>query len=79
MAMIISLQKTLDHKLIFDKREEQFIKHSLNYLVSTSQQQARIDTWTITSFEVEFGEPIGSGGLSVHTFHIVEDLTTGKL
>ena len=79
MAMIISLQKTLDQQLIPDKREEQFIKHSLNYLVSTSQQQAHIDSWTITSFEVEFGEPIGSGGLSVHTFHIIANLTSREI
>ena len=76
MAMMISLQRSLDNKLIPDKREEQFIKHSLNYLVSTSQQQAHIDSWTITSFEVEFGELIGSGGLSVNSLHRVEVLTS---
>ena len=79
MAMMISLQKSLDNKLIPDKREEQLIKHSLNYLVSTSQKQAHIDSWTITSFEVEFGELIGSGGLSVNSFHIVEDLTSREI
>jgi hypothetical protein len=65
MAMMISLQQSLEKKLISDKREERFIKHSLNYLVSTSGQQVHIDSWTITSFDVEFGEQIGSGGLSV--------------
>ena len=79
MAMMISLQKSLDNKSISDKREEQFIKHSLNYLVSTSQQQAHIDSWTITSFEVEFGELIGSGGLSVNSLHMIEDLTSREI
>lgn len=79
MAMIISLQNSLDNRSIPDKREERFIKHSLNYLVSTSQQQAHTDSWTITSFEVEFGELLGSGGLSASSFHTVEDLTSREI
>lgn len=62
MAITIFLQKGLDKNLITNKHEVHFIKHCLHYLVSTSHEKYHIDSWTVTSFEVEFGELIGSGG-----------------
>ncbi|KAF8153325.1 kinase-like domain-containing protein [Crassisporium funariophilum] len=66
MAMMISLQKSLNKHAnsSINARQRQFLSHSLNYLASTSREHAtmQIDGWSITSFEVEFGSVIGSGG-----------------
>lgn len=66
---MVSLQKSLDKQT--DARHRQFLSHSLNYLSSTSGQQVQLDYWTITSFEVEFGIPIGSGGLWVISVSVI--------
>jgi hypothetical protein len=60
--MMISLQKSLN-LLVSDSRLRQFMSHSLNHLALTSAEQMQIYPWTVTSFEVEFGEEIGAGGL----------------
>ena len=79
VAVMISLQQNLQNKSISDKREEKFIRHSLHYLRSTSRQEPRIDWWTISPVDVDFGELLGSGGLSVNTLHMVEDLTSREI
>lgn len=77
MAIMISLERSL--KTVSDKLEERFIKHSLNYLQSTSGLAVQSEFWTITSYEVVFGKLIGSGGLSVITFQMVEHLTSREI
>lgn len=65
MSIMIFLRKGLDKKLISNKHEVHFIEHCYHYLASTCHEKNQIYSWTVTSFEVEFGELIGSGGLSV--------------
>jgi hypothetical protein len=37
--------------------------HTVQYLTTSSGRHAELEDWTITSYEVEFGQEIGSGGL----------------
>ena len=48
-----------------DKEELAFFSQSFRYLMTASGQQVDIDIkpWTISSFEVEFKDVIGAGGL----------------
>lgn len=62
MAMIVSLQRRLDQRSDGD-RERQFFSHVLRYLIITSGLRVELQNWMITSYEVEFGPKIGSGGL----------------
>ena len=64
MAMMVSLQRRLDHHSDGDG-ERQFFSHVLRYLTATSGRQIEMENWMITSYEVEFGPQIGSGGLYV--------------
>jgi hypothetical protein len=64
MAMMVSIQRRLDH-LSDDDREGQFFSHALRYLTTASGHQVEVENWMITSYEVEFGRQIGSGGLCV--------------
>jgi len=64
--MMISLQKSLKEQAnTFNAREKQFLRHSLNYLASTSRERGLFEpeSWSVTSFDVEFGDKIGDGGL----------------
>jgi hypothetical protein len=62
MAMMVSLQRRLQAESIED-REQQFFAHTLRYLTTSSGRQVEMEDWMITSYEVEFGHEIGSGGL----------------
>jgi hypothetical protein len=62
MAMMVSLQRRLDHFSDGD-REQEFFSHALKYLTTASGRQVEMENWMITSYEVEFGPQIGSGGL----------------
>ena len=64
MAMMVSLQRRLDHHVDGDQ-EQKFFSHALQYLTTSSGRQVEIQDWMITSYEVEFGPQIGSGGLYV--------------
>jgi hypothetical protein len=64
MAMMVSLQRRLDHRSD-DNRERQFFSHTLEYLTTASGRQVEMENWMITPYEVEFGPLIGSGGLYV--------------
>ena len=64
VAMIVSLQRRLDLRLDGD-RELQFFSHVLRYLTTTSGIRVELQSWMITSYEVEFGPKIGSGRLCV--------------
>jgi len=61
MAMMVSLQRRLDNFSDGD-RERQFLSHALRYLITASGRQVEMESWMITSYEVEFGRQIGSGG-----------------
>jgi hypothetical protein len=62
MAMMVSLQRRLRAGTDEDA-ERQFFAHSLQYLTASSGRQVELEDWTVTSYEVEFGLEIGSGGL----------------
>jgi hypothetical protein len=62
MAMMVSLQRRLDN-LSDGERERQFFSHALRYLITASGRQVEMENWMITSYEVELGRRIGSGGL----------------
>jgi hypothetical protein len=64
MAMMVSLQRRLDHISDGD-HERQFFSHALRYLVTSSGRQVEMESWMITSYEVELGPRISSGGLYV--------------
>jgi hypothetical protein len=64
MAMMVSLQRRLDNFSDGDQ-ERQFFSHALRYLITASGRQVEMESWMITSYEVEFGRRIGSGGLCV--------------
>ena len=64
MTMIVSLQRRLDNRFNGDQ-ERQFFSHVLRYLTTSSGIQVELQNWMITSYEVEFGPQIGSGGLWV--------------
>jgi hypothetical protein len=67
MAMMVSLQRRLDHRSDGDT-ERQFFSHTLRYLTTSSGSQVEVENWMITPYEVEFGAQIGSGGLFVAFF-----------
>jgi hypothetical protein len=67
MAAMVSLRRRLDNH-IDGERERQFFSHALQYLTTVSGCQVEMQTWMITSLEVEFGPKIGSGGLYVLHF-----------
>jgi hypothetical protein len=63
MAMMASLQRRLEQHSTSD-HERPFYSHSIQCLsVASGGVIVELDRWTITSFEVEFGQKIGSGGL----------------
>jgi hypothetical protein len=64
MAMMVSIQRRLDNLLDGDQ-ERQFLSHTLRYLTTASGCQVEMESWMITSYEVEFGRWIGSGGLCI--------------
>jgi hypothetical protein len=64
MAMMVSLQRRLDHPADGDQ-EREFFSHTLQYLTTTSGRQVEMHNWMITPYEVEFGPLIGDGGLYV--------------
>jgi hypothetical protein len=67
MAMMASLQRRL--KAGTDaEQERRFFAHTLLYLTTSSGQQVELEDWTITSYDVEFGPQVGSGGLYVFRF-----------
>jgi hypothetical protein len=60
MAMMITFHRQLgEHP---PDRERQFFSSSLQRLSTASGTQVQFENWMITSFEVEFGVEIGSGG-----------------
>src|ERR1700683_2833059 len=64
MAMMVSLQRRLQTGSD-GNREQQFFTPTLQYLTTSSGCQVEMEEWMITSYEVEFGKQIGSGGLYV--------------
>jgi hypothetical protein len=65
VAMMVSLQRRLQTGSDED-RERQFFTCALEHLTTASGRHVEIEEWMITSYEVEFGDEIGSGGLYVY-------------
>lgn len=63
--MIVSLQRKLGQQSTVDQ-ERLFFSHSLTSLSTLSGRQIQAEDWMITSYEVDFIEEIGSGGLYVN-------------
>ncbi|KIM73018.1 hypothetical protein PILCRDRAFT_15623 [Piloderma croceum F 1598] len=61
MGMMISLQRHIQRGVDEDW-ERRFFAHTLQYLTTSSGRQVEVEDWMITSYEVEFGHEIGSGG-----------------
>jgi hypothetical protein len=61
IAMMVSLRKNFE-QLPGGDRERRFFMHSLQYLTAASRPQISVEKWMITSFDVEFGPEISSGG-----------------
>ena len=64
MAMMVSLEHRLRAGSDEDV-ERRFFMHTLRYLTTSSGRQVEMEDWMVTSYEVEFGQEIGSGGLYV--------------
>lgn len=62
MAIMALLQRQLQQQSL-SKREHQFYLSNLHRISMASGSQPELDSWMITSYEVEFGSMIGSGGL----------------
>ena len=62
MAMMVSLQRRLPTGSDQD-RERRFFTHTRRFLKTRSGRQVEMEEWMITSYEVEFGREVGSGGL----------------
>jgi hypothetical protein len=65
MAVSVSLQKLLN-KTTSGDRESKFFSRSIQFLATSSGHRVKLQSWMITSLEVEFGREIGRGGLCVH-------------
>jgi len=57
----VSIQRRLDNCSDSDQ-ERQFFAHVLRYLTASTGRRVELQNWMITSYEVEFGAQIGSGG-----------------
>jgi hypothetical protein len=63
VAMMTSLQKFVMNRL-GGERDRRFFSSTLDYLAEVSGKHVvDIENWAVTTFDVEFGEEIGSGGL----------------
>ena len=68
-AILVSLHRQLEK--VLDSRERQFLAHSFQTVSTLSAQHVSMEDWMVTSYEVDFGPSIGSGGLYVFwCFHI---------
>ncbi|KAJ7263394.1 kinase-like domain-containing protein [Mycena rebaudengoi] len=61
LAMMVSIERRLDRQHE-NNAERGFYSHALHYLRSTSGQQIDLEDWMISSFDVDYGPEIGSGG-----------------
>ena len=64
LSMIVSLNRRLDSCSNYNP-ERQFFSHLLQYLTAASGLRIELQNWMVTSYDVEFGRQIGSGGLCV--------------
>jgi len=63
LAMMTSLQNAV-MKRHGDDQERRFFSTTLDYLAQVSGKHVvDVESWMVTSFDVEFGPEIGSGGL----------------
>ncbi|KAJ6495430.1 kinase-like domain-containing protein [Mycena sanguinolenta] len=61
IAMMVSVQKQLNTQNV-GRVEQRFYTHTLEYLTSRSGKNVTVEDWMISSFEVDYGPEIGSGG-----------------
>lgn len=62
MPAMVTLQRRLDHGSDSD-REQRFFSRTLQHLTTISGRHVEMKDWMVTSYKVEFGHKIGSGGL----------------
>ena len=58
---MVSLQKIIEYRT-GDEQELKFFTHSIQCLSAMTQYHIPWKCWMITSFDVEYGREIGSGG-----------------
>lgn len=61
IALMASLERR--SKTANGEIERQFFAHCAQYLATLVDKTMEFDSWTITTFDIEFGPEIGSGGL----------------
>ena len=61
-AMIVSFTRYLEEHS-GGNREQEFFSRCIRYLSVKGGRRVRRESWMITSFDVELGREIGSGGL----------------
>jgi hypothetical protein len=61
-TMMVSLTQIIEERSGGD-RELEFFSRCVGYLSAMSRRQIQRESWMITSFDIEFGSEIGSGGL----------------
>jgi hypothetical protein len=62
MAMMVTFKRRIDENK-GGQEELAFFKRGLRYLLTTSGQPVELKPWTISRYDVEFGEVLGAGGL----------------
>ncbi|KAJ7615449.1 kinase-like domain-containing protein [Roridomyces roridus] len=64
MAMMVSIERKLASQRVerMSTSQQTFYFHALQYLTVLSGRPVRVEDWMITSFEVDFGKEVGSGG-----------------
>ena len=65
---MVSLHRHLAQRSL-DEPERRFFSTSLRYLSTSSGRQVQVESWMVTSYDVEFGPQIGVGGLWVAAIH----------
>jgi len=58
---MVSLHRHLAQRSL-DEPERRFFSTSLRYLSTSSGRQVQVESWMVTSYDVEFGPQIGVGG-----------------
>jgi hypothetical protein len=71
-AMLASLQKII-RRNSKSGRELSFLKHTHHYLVASTGHPVKVDEWTITTLDIEFGALIGAGGLFVNATFVIQN------
>jgi hypothetical protein len=68
-ANIMATLQRLINKQHLDERELKFCSRTLDHLATISGKHIKLESWMVTSYEVDFGNKIGEGGLYVQVLY----------